>query len=882
MLITYFARNNVIWIVPLIIEIVCYMRILGKMGKKPLLGLIPAVGEWAMSHDLYRRMRHFWRCVVFVIALILTAEYVKGYFGLFLKVGAFAVYGIFLSILYARLAKQFGKKAWFSAAIILLPLVFLPVLAFGKAEYLGPKQFKPEKEHSKAGTVLRRIGLVLFSGAELAALIAACFGITMIARPIRPVAQYKVDEVIDMVKNIEDSDEIVSRADTLGEDYMQIVDEQRSRDYFFADRSDDKKVVVMTYIIGSNLEDAFGCASVNIAQMLDATSKGDGVDFVVQAGGSERWFTKGIDDSTVGRYLISGGKLEKAEMLPETTSMSEPESLGDFIKWTREKYPADRYMLVMWDHGGGFASGYGQDDLNKRPEDNIIRSSEILDAIKGAGVKFDMIGFDACLMQDVELASAFEPYADYYLASQETEPGYGWFYTVGFGRLAEDPTLSTEEVGRSMVSTYDQLYRLDNDGEPVPKNTLSLVDLTLIKPVHSSMTGLYKNATEKIKGDPAVFADMSAARSKAYEFEDGQQVDMINYLTGLKKADYKQDVATDEEIDKIIEAAQACVVYHNKDSADGINGISIDFPYASPDSYGEDYEELKRFRYNGQRRFFDNFISIIAAQKRKENASSGGLMKLLDEYGIGDSSNEEWYVKGYEDYDTVDLFIDIPVEEVDGAYLPQLPDKTWDTVLDSKVMAYINTDEGRMYIGQEHFSKQDADGRQLLTLPDKWASIGGRIVCYETASPVDTDKGLVYKGSVMARLNGTEDIVLHIEWDPVADGKENEAETDAESELKGRVVGYTLANEENSFFMKKGYENLEAGDTLEFMFDYYDENGKLIRTAPYGSKLHVFSQDRLTVKDEKFEEGTQLEYYGILTDVYQRELMTEAVNKTVN
>lgn len=883
MLVAYIFRDPVIWIVPLIIQIVSYMRILGKMGKKSALGIIPVVGEWAMSHDLYRRMRHFWRNVVFVTALYITAEYLGGEYGAILKFAALIVYGLFLSVLYARLAKQFGKKAWFGAGLILVPLVFLPLLAFDKSEYLGPKQFRPERPHSKAYNILRRAGLVMVSIAELALLIAGCFGITMLVRPVRPMAEYMTADTIKNIADVTDSDEFVSRADTMGEDYMKTVDEQRSRDYYFGDHSGDKKVVVMTYIIGSNLEDGRGCASVNIAQMLDATSKGDGLDFVLEAGGSERWFTKGIDDSTVGRYLISGGKLEKAEMRPETTCMTEPDELSDFIKWTRDNYPADRYMLVLWDHGGGFASGFGIDSLNRRggSKDTML-SSEIVDVVKGSGIRFDVIGFDACLMQDVELANAFEPYADYYLASQETEPGFGWFYTAGFGRLAEDPTLSTEEFGRSMVTSYDQLYRKDNKGEPQPKNTLSLVDLTLIKPVHDKITGLYEDATVKIKENPAVFADMSAARSKAYEFEDGQQVDMINYLTGLKKADYKQAVAGDEEIDGIIDAARACVVCRNKDSADGINGISIDFTYGGLSSYSGVSKELKRVGYTKQRSFFDNFLSIMAAQKKVEVRSMSDFWKALSTDGLSDYSDEEWYVKGYEDYDTTDLFIDIPVEEAGDAYLPQLPEKTWDTVLDSSVIAYMDTEDGRMYLGQEHFSKQDADGHQLLYLPDKWASIGGRLVCYETETATETDDGLVYNGSVRARLNGTEDITLHIEWDPVKNGDENEADkTEGSDELKGRILGYSLDDEEDLFFMRKGYEHLETGDVIEFMFDWYDDNGKVVRTAPYGKSIRVITEDRLSVTDEPFEAGTALEYYGILTDVYQRELMTEAVNRTV-
>ena len=279
--------------------------------------------------------------------------------------------------------------------------------------------------------------------------------------------------------------------------------------------------------------------------------------------------------------------------------MSEPQNLTDFIVWAKKNYPADRYMLVLWDHGGGFASGYGADDLNRRSDgEDIMAANEIVDAIKDAGMKFDVIGFDACLMQNIEYANALEPYADYYLASEETEPGTGWFYAAGFGKLAEDPTLSTEEFGKSMVSSYDQSMRATHDGEPQHDCTLSLVDLTLVKPVYEKLTDLYSKGTLEIAENPAVFANMSAGRAKAYQFADEEQVDMVNFLTNLKNADYKQQVTNDEEIDAIAKAAKACVVWHNSDSAEGINGLAIDFPYSDLDYYDFEHEQIETAKYD--------------------------------------------------------------------------------------------------------------------------------------------------------------------------------------------------------------------------------------------------------------------------------------------
>jgi len=46
---------------------------------------------------------------------------------------------IFLIILWNELAKMFGKGVGYTVGIVILPFIFLPMLAFGSAEYQGPQ-----------------------------------------------------------------------------------------------------------------------------------------------------------------------------------------------------------------------------------------------------------------------------------------------------------------------------------------------------------------------------------------------------------------------------------------------------------------------------------------------------------------------------------------------------------------------------------------------------------------------------------------------------------------------------------------------------------------------------------------------------------------------
>ena len=112
-----------------------------------------------------------------------------------------------------------------------------------------------------------------------------------------------------------------------------------------------------------------------------------------------------------------------------------------YIQCCAGRYPASRYALILWDHGGGSVSGYGYDE--KFASTGSMDLAGLDRALGDGGVKFDFIGFDACLMATAETALTMAQYADYLIASEETEPGVGWYYTDWLTALGEDPSMLT-------------------------------------------------------------------------------------------------------------------------------------------------------------------------------------------------------------------------------------------------------------------------------------------------------------------------------------------------------------------------------------------------------------------------------------------------------
>ena len=872
----YLLSDPKYWLIPWVLQSAAYYFVLKKMGLKKWTAIAPFIAEHELSTVLFRKMRTFWRPFCIAAVMLSAAYYLgpgQGTGHVFMIVAQF-VYWVFLMRLYYRLAKSFGHGVPYAIMTVMFPTLFLLILGLGKSNY-HPLQLKKEKNYGAFINGLRKVTVFVISAAELAALIFVVGFITIREYPPRPLANMVLNDVYKQSSGIEADGNCVTREETMGDAAASLAQMPVSREKFFPDHSGDKNVVVMEYIIGADLEDRIGCASANIRMMQDATKKGDGLTFVLEAGGSRRWFTPGITEGGYGRYTVKDGEVLMEKNLNIET-MESPAELTDFIKWTAENYPADRYILVLWDHGGGVPYGYGVDQLAHRTDAGDrtgLSVSEVAEAAKASGVKFDVVGFDACLMQDIEAATALEPVADYYLASEETEGGFGWYYTSAFGKLAQNPGLSSEEFGKDMVSAYDQFNRATNNGEAQTATTLSFVDLTMVNPAYEKVTGIFEKADAAIREEPKDFAELGLAAMNSYTFADDIQLDLVDFIDKLDDTDVNDSICSKQEKVDAINALKACVIYRNRDAAEGIHGMALALPYQRIGFYSDTNTELKNLKLDKQTALFDNIFSIIAVQKKAEHEQKLEEQKdsdfgtFLEELTYTDYTSSDWYKKGFENYEPTTDLIDIPVTDTGNGWQVQLPEETWDIVADCRTAVYQKTEDGKLrFLGNDHIGDNDADGHPMVDVDDMWIHINDHLVFYDAQTPRETEEGTVFSGETRARLNGEDEIIIYIEWDPA------KGEDDA---VTGHVTGYDYADDELAF-MEKGTHTFKPGDSIEFLFDYYDEEGNLTGTEAYGGKLRVTKPENLKAEDKPLPE-CDVQFLGVLTDVYQRKLMTEVL-----
>ncbi len=190
------------------------------------------------------------------------------------------------------------------------------------------------------------------------------------------------------------------------------------------------------------------------------------------------------------RIVARAGSLEQVADLGEVDS-ADPDRLASFVEWGVKTYPADHYMLVLWDHGGGWQGFAVDETVPGAPSDQTtmqipaIRSG-VAAGLSAAGIsRLDVLAFDACMMASVEVAQAMAPYARYLLASEEVVPGHG----LDYGALAGASSLSPLALARQVTDGYQALANSPqwNDGAGI---TMSVVDLDKLGPVQAALASL--------------------------------------------------------------------------------------------------------------------------------------------------------------------------------------------------------------------------------------------------------------------------------------------------------------------------------------------------------------------------------------------------------
>ena len=352
------------------------------------------------------------------------------------------------------------------------------------------------------------------------------------------------------------------------------------------EEKDGKALTLMLYLCGSDLESKAGAATSDLDEILASGVDAEAVNIVVMAGGTTKW-QNGFSEEEAAVYALKTGAdgspaWEKVQTFssPEQedapANMGEEESLRQFLDYGHEQYPAQKYALIMWDHGGGPMRGLCWDTAWAKDNLTMEEFTGALAASPFAGEKLSWIGFDACLMSSVETAHLVSPYADYMIASEETEPSLGWSYDF-LKEIEKDADGAA--TGKRIVDAFFAAAEAEKVESAL---TLSCTDLTKIQAVEQGLDGFFGVLSDSL--DAENFSELSNLRQDTREFgkamNDSQRMDLVDL--GDLVAHYSEGAPAEAETLK--KALEDTVVY-NRSSLENCTGLSAYHPYYNKTYY---------------------------------------------------------------------------------------------------------------------------------------------------------------------------------------------------------------------------------------------------------------------------------------------------------
>jgi hypothetical protein len=349
------------------------------------------------------------------------------------------------------------------------------------------------------------------------------------------------------------------------------------------------KWTLMCYLAADN--DLETSMMADLREMLAAGSNKD-VSVIVLAKRSpkkaptDKYTDKAIaniaDWSTAKLLFVEKDKLREIEDWGNADSGS-PETLKKFILAAAAACPAERYGLIMSDHGMSWP-GLCCDET---AGDSFLTTSGLkgvlAETTKTTG-PLEMLGFDACMMANLEVACTISPYAKYLVASEELEPGDGWSYTKLIQGLQQKPDANGAELGRIIADSYKQYFD-GSDKKHIQRAgmgiTLSVCSLDKVAAIEAAVKKLAHDCAASIdaQGHPAFLAT-AQARAKAERYGGEQNelsvMDVANLASLLKKTGGDQVKASAAAVETAVAAAVTYKIFGK--ARPRSTGLSIFFP----------------------------------------------------------------------------------------------------------------------------------------------------------------------------------------------------------------------------------------------------------------------------------------------------------------
>lgn len=375
-----------------------------------------------------------------------------------------------------------------------------------------------------------------------------------------------------------------------------------------------KPWTVLVYLNADNSLEDYGFEDLREMEKIGSNQQ---VNVVVQfdpvspSGTQRLYITKAIEPESRDSHAFQSRVVEKMD----EQDMGDPDVLVDFVTWGMRTYPADHYMVILWNHGSGWdkdseklpvIKGISYDDTSR----SHISTNQLADAVdqitSNTGNRIDILGFDACLMSMFEVIDSLAGMVDYVVGSEHTEPGDGYPYDDFLNIFKGSRTPSPLELAKHLVNVYGKSYASDGSQSKAEgargaydrddkwswgsqEVTLSAVDLSRIELVKRRLAKWVQvvDQSENISKAAHIKAIRETTSFAESSYKDlGHYVKNVLNQVSAEEANSLANKGSDSGVVgaslALIRAIQSAVVANFVTSRfESATGISIYLPYSS-------------------------------------------------------------------------------------------------------------------------------------------------------------------------------------------------------------------------------------------------------------------------------------------------------------
>ena len=628
--------------------------------------------------------------------------------------------------------------------------------------------------------------------------------------------------------------------------------------------AEEGTTTLLVYMCGTDLQDA---ACVDIVEMAEVEA-GDKINMVVLAGGANEWDLDDLEGNALTLAVIRDGYFEDLQDWGRD-SMGNRDCLVKFLEYGMTHYPADRTIVVLWDHGAGSEGGVCFDETANDDGLTVVEINAALNLLeeKVPGYHINIFGCDACMMGTYEMAAMLSHHnIDYYVASEELEPGTGWYYTGWLEALKNDPSISDEDLCGAIIESFMEAG-LEND--PDDYLTLSAVKLSEVGALETCMEKFASVMSDQVQGGN--LSAVRRGRSRMYtfgSFADGSW-DMVD-LGAVLDAYAQFDAATAAEAKRCL--SRAVVLSSQTDNLDTCCGMSILLPQDTAEAFDE---YSAGFDLSDVIPNWVEFVNVYVAELNggSYSCSITGTCQFSSDYEFSDSFvSSSWYSGCLAWDDEEECYgeeigaAEIDISDSDQGFMVTLSQDDLANLdyVEGMLLMDISDDETTAYVdfGLMQNNLIDWNTGTVVSLYDgSWPVFGGQPVpLYDQTSNEHSRRSLI-----PVKLNGEYTYLVVVF---------------PAGSTEGRIIGANAGYDENGLPIRNTTK-LKPGDEIVPVYTCYvftDDSDEPQETEFDGDK--IIWQEGMTVTYEDLsdeEDPIPMMFCFVFNDIFGEESMSDII-----